>query len=117
MAALLRAIEARYPGTRAVVDPFRDPEGDPVPRWWVWILYVRDDDLGPLDEFASRLSCDLYGPDPVPFYVHPVGRRRTRKFLADRAAREKRHGSGVGGDPGRARSIAGRRRTRAARAG
>ncbi|MGH7151041.1 MAG: hypothetical protein ACREIU_10100 [Planctomycetota bacterium] len=99
------------------MDSFRDPEGDPVPRWWIWILGVRDDDLGPLDEFADSLASDLYGPDPVPFYVHPVGRRRTRKFLADRAAREKRAGARVGGNARRARSIADRRRTRAARTG
>ncbi len=117
MAALIRAIEGRYPGTRALVERFVDPEGDRDIRWWVWILNVRDRDLGPLGQFAYRLARELYEPESFPFHIGSVGRRKTPGFLADRAARERRDRARPGAGAGRRVRTAGRRRARVARAG
>src|SRR5437867_544220 len=89
MAAVIRAIEARYPGTRGVVDRWTHPEGDKELRWWVTVLNVRARDLGPLREFATQLAVDLYGPDPKPFVLSSTGKREARRFLDERAARER----------------------------
>ncbi len=117
MEALIRAIEARYPGTRAFVERFADPMGDPDIRWRIWILDIRDRDLGLLGQFAYHLAGEHYGPDPLPFYVSSVGWRRTKRFLADRAARERRDRARRVARAGRRARIAGRRRARVARAG
>lgn len=90
MAAVMRAIEARYPGTRAVVDPYGDPDGDPDIRWWVWVLDVRRKDMGHLERFASELALNLYGPDPKPFFLGSMGKSQSREYLAEKAAKERR---------------------------
>jgi hypothetical protein len=117
MAALIRAIEARYPGTRSLVERFVDPMGDPDIRWRIWILNIRDRDLGHLGQFAYHLAGELYGPDPLPFYISSVGWRNTKGFLADRAARERRDRTRPHAGARRKGRTSGRPRARVARAG
>ncbi len=106
LAAVMMAVEARYPGTRCVVEPWTDPDGDPDTRWWLCVLNVRPKDAGPLHDIAIRIALDLYGPDPLPFTMSVEGRRNTRLFLARKAAEARR---------GRARLRRAEDRTRAAR--
>ena len=88
--ALARAIEARFPGTRVEVDPFRDPEGGRTHRWMLEVLFVREKDMGKggVGDFAYELMSDLYGPEDYPFYVDVNGAKNTRLYLARKEARE-----------------------------
>jgi len=90
LAAVMKGVEARYPGTRCVLEPWTDPDGDPDIIWWLYVLNVRPKDSGPLHEFATRVALDLYGPDPKPFIMSVEGSRNTRLYLARKAAEARR---------------------------
>ncbi len=111
-----RAIEARYPGTRTVVEPWSDPDGDPDIRCWLHVLDVRPDDMGPLRLFASQFALDLYRPDGKPFSLSIMGKRTSALFEARRAAETRRERARLrrGRTPGTgARNRRGTRATRA----
>ena len=90
MAAVLKAIEARYPGTRCVVEPWTDPDGDTDVKWWVYVLNARLKDLETLHDFAVQLAIDLYGPDLKPFTMSVEGPRNTRLYLARKVVEARR---------------------------
>jgi hypothetical protein len=116
IAAVRRAIEARYPGTRTHVEPWTDPDGDPDIRCLVHVLDVRPAEMGPLRLFASRLALDLFAPDPKPFFLSILDRRSSASFLARKAIEARRERA----RPRRSRRPAGaatnRRRIRTAKA-
>jgi len=79
--ALIEAIEARYSGTRVVVERWGGGE-DPDIRWRLWILDVPQDRVAAVEKFASRETTRLYGYGLVPYFAHAVGREDTRKHFA-----------------------------------
>ena len=88
--ALVRAIEARFPGTRVEIDPFRDPDGDRTHRWMLEVLFVREKDMGKegVEDFAYRLASALYGGHLLPCYIEANGAKDSRRYLARKEARE-----------------------------
>ncbi len=86
MTAVIQAIRAKYPGTRVVVEPYGDPDGDRSIRWWLQVMNVNPSEMGPLQRFAGRLADDLYAPAPRPFFMGMLTRRQTTTYLARRAA-------------------------------
>jgi len=82
LVALVKAIESRFPGTRVVVEPWSDPDGDRRVRWWLEVLHVREDDLGQVIRFAHRLGNDLYGEAGLPFEVGVKDARGTAAYIA-----------------------------------
>ncbi|MCI0587784.1 MAG: hypothetical protein L0323_13160 [Planctomycetes bacterium] len=115
-AAVLRAIEARYPGTRTYVEPWTDPDGDPDIRYQVHVLDVRPAEAGPLRLFASRLALDLFAPDPTPFFLSILDRRTSASFLARKAVEARRERARPRRSRRPARAATNRRRVRTAKA-
>jgi hypothetical protein len=74
--SLIEAIEARYPGTRVVVQRWGGRE-DPDIRWWLWVLNVPEDRLTAVDRFASRRTTRIYGKRTVPFFTSIVSREQS----------------------------------------
>ncbi len=85
-----RAIEARYPGTKVEIEPFHDPDGDRMFRWILRVLGVQRRDLEAVPDFADDLARRLYGRWLLPYLVETIERRRTSRFLAERAAERER---------------------------
>lgn len=90
MDAVIRAIEARYAGTRVVALPYRTPD-DPAVRFWLRVLHVRERDLVSVEIFGDDFASELYGKRPLPFILTSYGARNTAHFLAEqKAARRSR---------------------------
>lgn len=85
MATLIRTVEARYPGTRIVIEPCGSPD-DPDFRWWVWVLNAPEKEVPLVTQFATRLALELYDWHTPNFFVGAQSPRATRKFLARRRA-------------------------------
>ena len=90
LAAVTRAVEAKYRGTRCIVEPWTDPDGDPDIRCQVHVLNVRPAEAGPLRLFATRLALDLFAPGPKPFFLSILDRRGSASFLARKAIEARR---------------------------
>ncbi|HEU5393406.1 MAG TPA: hypothetical protein VFV36_01260 [Candidatus Methylomirabilis sp.] len=90
LAAVIRAVEAKYRGTRCIVEPWTDPDGDPDIRCQVHVLNVRPAEAGPLRLFATRLALDLFAPGPKPFFLSILDRKTSASFLARRANEARR---------------------------
>jgi len=86
LAALVRAIETRFPGVHVEVEPWTDPDGDETIRWWLEILRVRDRDRIAVHQFTRHLSNDLYGPEKVPLCFSLQDAKGTAAYLARRKA-------------------------------
>ena len=84
--AVARAIEARYPGSRVVIEPWEDFEA-PVIQWWFSILDVAPRHLVEAGRFAHEVGERLYGGwERCPFYAGAMDRRSSRKFLEEKQA-------------------------------
>ncbi|HET6202899.1 MAG TPA: hypothetical protein VFI25_08870 [Planctomycetota bacterium] len=100
VAALGRAIESRWPGSKVVVEPYRSPD-DPLIRWWVYILGIRYPEAGAAIDFGWELSRDLFRNEPMSFFMSAESPASARRILA-RLRRTKPAGAG------RTRSVRGR---------
>lgn len=78
---LIRTVEARFPGTKVVVDPYGCPDDEEI-RWWVSILHAPRGKEPLVNQFAIRLALDLYHWRGLPFIVGAKGPRGTREYLA-----------------------------------
>ena len=85
IAILVRTVEARFPGTKAVVDPYGSPDDEEI-RWWIRILHARRAEEPIVNHFANRLAIDLYDGHVPPFFVGAEGARGTREYLARKRA-------------------------------
>jgi|SRR5262245_44274208 len=68
--ALRLAIQARWPGSRVVWEPYASPD-DPSIQGWVHILHVPDREVFEAGDLAVRLASDLF-PGPSRFFVRAV---------------------------------------------
>ena len=102
IATLVRTVEARFPGTKAVVDAYRSPD-DPEIRWWIRILHAPRGKEHLVSTFANRLALDLYNWREPPFFVGAEGPRRTREYLARKRAEAARRRIGRARRPSRPR--------------
>ena len=85
IAILVRTVEARFPGTKAVVDPYGSPDDEEI-RWWIRILHARRAEEPIVNHFANCLARDLYDGHVPPFFVGAEGPRGTREYLARKRA-------------------------------
>jgi len=85
---LKRAIESLYPGARAVVECWRDPD-DPSIYWWIEVLHVRAKDVRAVQEYADGLVEKMYGEEQPPFFVNVMDRRQSREYLARRREKQR----------------------------
>ena len=88
MADLARTIEARWPGTRVVVEPYGSPDDSTI-RWWVYVLHCRRRDLRDVHMFAIRTGHELFNRAP-PFITDPREAWSTAAYLARRRAEARR---------------------------
>lgn len=72
IAAVIGAVESRYPGIRLEAEPWGTPE-DPAIRWFLWILQFPEGRGAEIQAFALRRAHELFGEDPLPFFVAPAG--------------------------------------------
>ena len=86
LAALIKAVESRFPGVEVMVEHWSDPDGDRRIRWWLEILHVREDDLSAVSRFAHHLGAELYGDAGLPFEVGVKDAEGTAAYLARRKA-------------------------------
>lgn len=100
MRTVIRTIEARFPGSRVIVEPFGVPE-DPEIRWILRVLNVREKDTPLVLDFGIDLAIDLYGKMPIPFSLSPMGPRGTARFLSLRRRAE--DAEKIGRPPGQRR--------------
>jgi len=81
MDSVLRAVQARYPGKRVAVERYESPD-DPLIRWWIYVLDVPEDELGPVGLDLVGVARREYGRRPVPFFIGPADPERTEELLA-----------------------------------
>ena len=84
---LVRQIEAEYPGTRVVVDPYTTHDGFRDIRWFVHILDCPARLRFRAEDYAYHRALELWGGMSFPFFIDAYGPRATRRYLAERAAR------------------------------
>ena len=85
IAILARTVEARFPGTKVVVDPYGSPDDEEI-RWWISILHTPRGKEVLVDKFAIGLAFDLYNQRSFPFFVGAEGPRGTREYLGRKRA-------------------------------
>ncbi len=80
MAVVVNTIEARFPGVRVVVEPYRSPDDETI-RWWVYILHCRRKDVRTVRLFAIQLGLDVFRPE-MPFIADAREGWNTALYLA-----------------------------------
>ncbi|MCI0588355.1 MAG: hypothetical protein L0323_16105 [Planctomycetes bacterium] len=84
MAIVANTIEARFPGVRVVVEPYRSPDDETI-RWWVYILHCRRKDVRTVRLFAIQLRLDVFRPE-MPFIADAREGWNTALYLARKKA-------------------------------
>jgi hypothetical protein len=84
---LARAVEARYPGARVVVERWGDPE-DPAVHWFLEVLNVRGRDKSLVWDLVETLAEKRFGME-LPFCFGVSNLRETREYLASRMERRR----------------------------
>lgn len=95
LAAVVRAIEERFPGAKVHVEPWACPEGDHSCRWWLSTPGVRRSRAREIHAFALELGDRLYGWKRVPFRFSSLGPWNTRAWLEKRRAERAGRGRSV----------------------
>ncbi len=93
MAILANTIEARFPGVRVVVEPYRSDDDETV-RWWMYVLHCRRRDHRAASGFAFEVGKKLFDGG-IPFITDPRDAWGTTAYVAEmrryaRAARRTR---------------------------
>ncbi|HKB15123.1 MAG TPA: hypothetical protein VKF62_03610 [Planctomycetota bacterium] len=82
LAAVVRAIHRRFPGTRVLLEPYRSPDGDPHIRWWLHVINVPARWRSRVDDFAILKGFELFGPGRLPYFSSVCGPRETAATIA-----------------------------------
>jgi len=81
LAALAGAIESRWSGSRVEIEPYRSPD-DPLIRWWVYVFGLQVEEASAATSFGWGLAHELYGREPLPFFMTSHSGANARAILA-----------------------------------
>jgi hypothetical protein len=77
----LSRLRQEFPRYVLVVEPFRNPDEEPIEHF-LHLLEVPEDDLLSSSGRALEIAFDMYGDDPLPFHLTSLDPEISRQYYA-----------------------------------